>query len=406
VKVWPLGVLVLVFVFTACDDDGTPTADDTPTITTSATAQADATATTPTGEQLLYARADHSIWLYDTESGTQSEIVPAGICPTVYNLQWRPDGQRFAFTCGPGVFVYEVDGTLVERLDQYAGAGWSPDGRHMLLRKVPDDQQVIDNFEDGVLYSFGEAGEPGILTTIVDALGGGFSPDGSRLVYRRPLAAPCAPGCETGLIVRDLATGDERAYGNYVAMDWVRDGTAMLVETEPPEDARVAITAAAILDLSSGQLEPVPALTGLSAIYPTVKNDTVISLGTGGVQGIVLSVVDIEQGTVAPIEGSTISFPSDHIPSSHITSTEEHIYWFDSGGFWYRANYDGSGMEEVGEAPTVFVQFSPGVAYLAYPTYDTGREQQATIVATIDGAFHTEIGSSGFARAWRPTDDR
>lgn len=351
------------------------------------------------------------MWLYDTGSSEQIEIVPAGVCPAIYSPQWRPDGERFAFACGPGVdtdvFVYAADGTLVERLDGYGGAGgsgWSTDGTHILLRKVPDDPQLIDNFEDGVLYTFSQNGEPGTFTTIEDALPLGFSPDSRRLVYRRMPDAPCVPTCETGLIIRDLTTGEERAYGNYAVIDWVRDGSAMLVETQPPVDARQAITAAGILDLTSGELIPAPELNGVGALYPTVRDDTWVALVASG-SPLSLSIVDIREGSVRPIIGSTISFPSDHIPSSHITSTEEHIYWFDVGEptAWYRANYDGSDKEMLSEAFTTFMQFSPSVTHVAYPSTQDG--EQATIVAHIEGHPHINIGSSGFAMAWRPTDD-
>jgi hypothetical protein len=81
------------------------------------------------------------------------------------------------------------------------------------------------------------------------------------------------------------------------------------------------------------------------------------------------------------------------------------ICWFDATGVdspWFRARYDGTGLTELGEAPSLFLTFSARRQFVAYPTADTSGGESHTTVARIDRTEPVQIGPSGFAMAWRP----
>ena len=311
-RVLAAAAVVLALTAACGDSDTTPTATPRPgTPTSSPDTPAPTTTSTLPGptEQLLYARTDHSLWLYNTATGEDSEIVPSGVCPAIQGAEWSPSGERLAFTCGPGVetdvFVYEADGTLVERLARYSQAGWSPDSRYLVLTKVPDDPQSIEPY-GGAIREYDDSGTPLGFSEIEGAVPA-FSPGGRMLVFYRAPDAACAPSCATGLTIRHLDDGTEQTYGDLLPLDWVLDRrTLVTLEDTGGRRENVAEADVILLDADSGERTDALYLRGFFQMWVAATGEAVIGTRYPG-----LTVVDLETQTVSLSNGKSRQFEID-----------------------------------------------------------------------------------------------
>jgi hypothetical protein len=406
----------IVLTLTACGDSNTtPTTTPQSGTPTSSPATPERT-TTPTlpgpAEQLLYGRADNSIWLFDTATGENEQLVAAGVCKSAWSSAvWTDDGSKFAVSCTPGpavpgatAYVFSSDGQQIDSLDGYVSA-WSADGNALLLFQLSSEGQ----YDTLAVRTYALDGRVNETTAFPNVLSWtSFAPGGSRFAYFRKDDAACAPGCPIGISVRDVADGSEQTFGDLFPHIWIDGATLVVQEGYVPRTESVG-EAPSLLNVDAGEREPAPALTCASQCWLAEDPTKVIVLTFGeGTPGIGVGIVDIATQTLISIEGSSISYPSDHIPTGHVTSTGDQIYWFDATGGpsrWYRANYDGTGLEQLGEADSYFLTFSPSVAHVAYLTASPNNDENHVVVATIDARTTVDLPPSTLPLAWRPTTD-
>ncbi len=351
-------------------------------------------------EELLFVGPDQSLRLYNTLTGQQRKVVAAGTCESWYELAWSGDGSRFAAICGPGVdtdvLVYEADGTPVERIEGRSGPiTWRPDGRQLLISRLQD----TDNGWMLELRSYGPTGPAAGISDLPNiALWTPFSPDGRMLAYYRLKDAACAPGCTTGLIVRNVSDGSERSFGDFAPFAWVLDGRKLIVKADYQRAEVSFVNDPYLLDVDTGATTPAPELR--SDLGYWVSDDAgpnVVLLDTDA--GLGLAVADLNSHQKTRIEGSRISFPSDHIPQGHILIHDRDVLWLDAGTAWYRVDVEGSGLARLHETDSLFGWFSPSASFIALGVPD---DPQHTMVWAIDGSASVDLGPSGFGAAWRP----
>lgn len=390
-----------VLIAPACGDDDAPQSPSA----SPETAVPGATETPAAAEELLYARVDGSGWIYDTGTGEQRQIIESGVCERWATASWNHDGSLLAMTCGTtaasDVFITHImdaEGAERDRLEGFRTLGWAPAGNLLLLLEevfaadgARGDQLAI--------YDAGESATDAI-TRIEGATTGVFSPEVTSLAYYRPPGAPCTAECETGLVIRNIDDGSERGYGDVAPAAWVLGGDAIIVRPPAPITAPGG---ASIMSVSTGEMTPLPADAESSGFWVTPDGSRVVFLSRA--EGLGLGVLHATALEVTQISGSRISYPSDHIPEQHVALTDDLIYWFDATGErspWFSARYDGTALTHLGEAATLFMTFSVGRQFVAYPTVDTGGGESLTEVARIDGTQQVELGASGFVMAWRP----
>jgi len=391
-----------VLMASACGDDD---ASQSPSASPGTSAPPDVTETLPASEELLYARADGSGWIFDTGTGEQRQIIESGACERWATASWNHDGSLLAMTCGTSptsdafiTYILEAEGSERGRLEGVRTLGWAPTGNLLLLF---EEMFAADGARRDQLAIYDAAeSAPEAITRIEGATTGVFSPDVTSLAYYRPADASCAPECETGLIIRDIDDGGERAYGDVAPAAWVLGGDAIIVR---PHEPNASTGGASIMAVSSGEMTPFPGDSGFAGYWVTDDGSRVVFLSQA--EGLGLGVLDVATLDVTQISGSRISFPSDHIPEEHVALTDDLIYWFDAtgdGSPWFSARYDGTGLTQLGEAPSLFLTFSALRQFVAYPTVDTSGGESQTVVARIDGTGPVELGPSGFVMAWRP----
>jgi hypothetical protein len=118
---------------------------------------------------------DESIWLLDTATGQDVRLeLPREYEPR--RMEMSPDGKRLAF-CESGVWVYDMRTGEVRQLVRGSPktiVGWAPDSRRLAASasRGHGGTLVIVDTDTG-----------GVTDLQVQALGGVFSPDGTKLAY-------------------------------------------------------------------------------------------------------------------------------------------------------------------------------------------------------------------------------
>lgn len=187
---------------------------------------------------------------------TASANAPAGAPSVVavvddgarnYHPQPSPDGRRIAFDSDRdgerGVYVANADGTQARRISGpgYAAAPtWSPDGKRLAyVRAEPANRRVWNLWVQGVdgtraaritRYSYGQTWTAS------------WFPDNRRICYTH----------EDKVVVRDLATGQDRQFGSPVA------GRLVRTPAVSPDGSKVVFqvfrNGAWLLDLANGSM--------------------------------------------------------------------------------------------------------------------------------------------------------
>jgi hypothetical protein len=410
---------VALFAFAACGDDG----DEQPDASVTAGVTATAATTTPEAtpaegaigapdEELLYVGAEGGLWIWSTESGERRQIVDASACVQFSQVGWSPDGSMFTAVCGPGVetdlLLFAADGTLIDTLTGYDGSSaWPDSSEYLVLAETQLDDALLEHRTLAVL-----AIADGGLPERVDSIDGawtwaGFRAGTTEFAYYRAPDAPCAPDCTLGLNVRDVATGEERSFGDLVPFGWLGDTGTLIVQADYQRRTISLENDAFLLDTDTDERIAIPALSNQNQYWPTTDGSTIVALAIGR-PGIGLDIIDAASGEVTPIFGSTIQYPSDHIPPEHIRPATDRVYWFSADGDsgWYSAGYDGGGLTRHGATESFWLQFSPSASFVAYPsigsTTGDGVTTMNLYVATIDGTRTVDLGVTQFNSAWRP----
>jgi hypothetical protein len=307
-------------------------------------------------------------------------------------------------TCGtsPGsnrfeTYVFDAAGNTLETLPDHRTLEWS-DSNGMLLLLYATPEGAPNEQESLVAYNVDDLM---VVAEFPGATTGSLSSDGRSVASYRPPGAACVDDCEPGLFITSLEDATESQFGDYVPLAWVSGDASLIVRSGQPA-ADGSGFEAFILNVETGALDPVPALNGFTQVWPAPGGNSVVYLSR--LDGLGLAILDVPSLQSTEITGSKISYPSDHIPEHHVALTEDEIYWFDAtgqGAPWYRANYDGTGLIELGAADSYFLRFSVSASYVSYIKPGSPEEGQPLVVATIDGDEVGDLGPSGSASAWR-----
>lgn len=350
-----------------------------------------------------------ALWLTQLGVDTPPRKLLDGEC---VDIRWSPSGDRLVCrlpgTPDRATFMLRiVDGTGKSVVDIADASGfvWSPSGSHLAYLADPSLQNAFRMF---IVDKNGQAVTD--LPTAYKAFGPVgivWSPESAAVAYGHPL----------GISSYHLATGRQMALLNDASsfpLAWVRQGQAVLIATEQRECER-ACYKAAVLDIGTGRTTPVPALD--NSIDHWVSPDASLAVfvsnqvENGRIAGIGLGILDFSNQVITPITGSSISYPSDHIPTQHVVWTPDssHVYWFHSGASWgeggvYRARRDGQEFTQIkdwGPEP-VFgaIRFSPDVrkALILRPVSQTGTWRLLDLQTNAETQASLPSGFQG----WRP----
>jgi Tol biopolymer transport system component len=174
----------------------------------------------PDGTRLVFVSdrsGDNNLWLLRLADG-EARPLTKGVAYTYLSPDWTPDGQYVVVARGGGLlgleklWLFHADGGTGLPLIRQPGAlktvgpAFGPDGRYVWYAQRSGAWQynaVLPQYQIGLFDR-----ETGTRTTMSSRYGSAFrpalSPDGKWLTYGTRHDA------ETGLVLRELATGDER----------------------------------------------------------------------------------------------------------------------------------------------------------------------------------------------------
>ena len=208
-----------------------------------------------TGSAMFYhaeSNGQSTLMRADTDSGGAILRVTSIVDDHSRNFHARPspDGSLIAFDSDRegerAVYVANADGTDVRRIsgDGFAAVpSWSPDGRTLAYVRAEEGRPAVWNLWTTNL----DSGATTRVTShrVGQPWGASWFPDGRRLAYSH----------ETRLVVRDLATGRERAYSSPVK------GRLVRTPAVSPDGRRIIFQVRRdgtwLLDLSDGAMRKV-----------------------------------------------------------------------------------------------------------------------------------------------------
>ena len=235
-----IACLVASLFAAACANDAAAPVPPTPPsspIAVTATAPVEPVGARPLpgpAEELLYLRADESVWLYDTLTGEQSQIMPSGLCERWPRPEWNHDGSRIAVSCGQTVegdtalFIFDAAGTQLARIEGSSLYSWLNTPKLLLGREDSVDAQDVSHLT--LTIHRVDASEAEVVRVFPEITAVSPAPDGVSLAYYRAPGAPCAPACQTGLVIHNIADATERAYGDFVPYQWLPGGESIIVQ--------------------------------------------------------------------------------------------------------------------------------------------------------------------------------
>jgi len=150
------------------------------------------------------------------QRGVDSTVVTA---PAIERPAWSPAGDRLTFTMGGarrGVYVVPLDGRYTNLVStRHAASAWDPDGRHLTLVELPDDEVAYNGDPDRV----GDRAAHDLLS----ASGGLWSVDA-------PLPPDAGFAASNVAAHAPFATENERTRHNLSALDELAARTAKLYD--------------------------------------------------------------------------------------------------------------------------------------------------------------------------------
>ena len=192
------------------------------------------------GRVVAYVRREaglSGLWIRQVASSSEVQVLSAaGVI--FEHLAFSPDGDFIYFTRSPfgkGIYslyrIPSLGGAERKILDDVArGFAVAPDGRRLLFARtnLPAQDATVriaaaDGSGEQVLMNLKR---PEFLTT-----GQAWSPDGNRIALVATASSP-ETGTVNRVIVRDIATGDERSLPGLpqtASVDWLSDGTGLLI---------------------------------------------------------------------------------------------------------------------------------------------------------------------------------
>ncbi len=336
-----------------------------------------------------------NLWLMSAD-GRDTTQLSRTTDDTYASPEWTPDGKYVAVTRsvtgGPKLFLYHVDGgagvqLIREPANQMTiGATFTPDGRHVWFATRTGTSQYNTIFPTYQLAAYDR--ELGTRTTMTSRYGSAFrpviSPDGKLLTYGSRHDA------QTGLRIRELATGSER----WLAYPIQRDNTEANPETDALPGYSFTPDSRAIVISYGGEMWRVPvdgsAATKIPftviadiAIGPEVKFQYVIDDSS--------TFIARQIRDVAPSpDGSRIAFSA-------------------LGDLWVVDLPEGTPRRIAGSADGEFYPtWSPDGAWLAYATW--GAEGGHLFKMRADGRGQpvrlTREVATYYSTAWSPDGSR
>jgi len=339
-----------------------------------------------TVHEVAYIDTDGAIVLYDADSG-ESRIVADIACGTPSaqpkqvvgpQLSWSPDGKTLAClvssetpTGGRAGMIALIDvesGASIGRPRVQADGAlyWAPAGdvfAYIRSGIVTACGAACTGLADSVAF-YNTAGEQitfleaQYLTAFGPAAWSAWgwplwSPDGSKIVYKAAWKGGSELGYKT--LVLDIATGEETLQQGDVPLAWAFNEDGIITAgnyRRESADAFPSYRAQIIKDFL--ELRTLAELDNGVQFWVAPGGEKVVYLtpGFAPVEGGTvpgLGVLDLSSGEAMPIEGSLITYGSDHIPQEWVTFSEdgEDVYWVGGDGVGYRAKMDGTSLTEL-----------------------------------------------------------
>ncbi|MBI4301037.1 MAG: PD40 domain-containing protein [Chloroflexi bacterium] len=357
--------------------------------------------------QLAYADGEGSIWIINADGSGKKKLIDSERCPYATFLSWSPRGDRLVCrgvnpdkplprpepSLNNVMVVVDINGRILKETEFMGSFAWSPTGHYLAY-------SVLRGTATEITARYYVADAEGNAIASLDGVEGDivWSPDGSSLAYN----------AERGkVVIYDVNTGTTRTLGIGIdrALAWVLDGKAILVASQYREGDGMGIRyEASLLDLASGQLARLAQFDNGIQFWMSLDSQSAVFISGFGEAGLRLSILDFATLTVTPIVDSTISYPSERIPSSHVAFSPDssHIYWADAKlpkMAVYRAQSNGTGLTTLATLPSLHMRFSSDFTMIAYVV---GGNPPTLWVAKIDGSGAIQIGPLRNTFAWRP----
>lgn len=385
----------------------------------------------PSRHELAYFSSDGSLWLYDADTDERRLLAQDGVCGTFSRIEWSPTGERLAcigsdsgevFADGR-IVVRDTTGAVVGQIEEagIADVYWSPAGEVFLYGvdlfvEPPSTGARRYRIADDTGRQLADLGAwdlTGVVWPAQASYGFPFwSPNGNGIVFRR--------SANDQVNIFWLNTGYESVWHEgYAPLAWAFGGQALIVgaQYQPlPSVAAPAYQAFLIGLYPPGQVRLTALDNAVQFWMAPPYGERIVYVTRGqradGLPG--LGVIDLRTGEARPIEGSLITYGSDHIPPEWVTFSRdgEWVYWVGGDNAGYRARLDGSGLEKVIELDEPGFTWSPDHELASYVgTNDDGVTRTSTLyILRPDGSRRVidERSTSGVgvttvprAAAWR-----
>ncbi|MDO8613613.1 MAG: hypothetical protein Q7R32_12455 [Dehalococcoidia bacterium] len=207
---------------------------------------------TPGVQRLAYIGTDLDVWIMNEDGSNQQKLFDIATDPgdSVHNLQWSPDGTKFAVTRSPKDVVYIVSaaGEKLLELPAVSFLAWSPSSDTYAVARGPAlevESAVL------VLDPRGDTAVELANIQIVDQAY--FSPDGRRLTFYEFVGGGGLCGDYRGLLA-DLQTGEVRPIDPAEPPIPCGKGPPIFSPTNPS----LLAYGDGLFDLDAGRVQPLP----------------------------------------------------------------------------------------------------------------------------------------------------
>jgi Tol biopolymer transport system component len=197
----------------------------------------------PDGRQVAFAAPDAEgmsrVYLSALDGMDLRPLTPAGV--TAHSPAWSPDGRTIAYVDDEGLGVQDLASGVVRRFERLPTGeieepSFRMDGRRILFTRTSGPRGLRS-----ALWTVpAHGGRPRLL--LERATAGTWSPDGSRLVFRRRdnehaigvlrdkgYLNPFAVDGERGIWIADAHGGEPRRLGEGTAASWAPDSRRLVV---------------------------------------------------------------------------------------------------------------------------------------------------------------------------------
>jgi Tol biopolymer transport system component len=306
--------LLLALLALAACGGGTEEAQPTPTPSPAAarpspTPEATPTATPtpePAAQRIAYISTDLDVWIMNADGSGQQKLFDIETEPgdSVSNLQWSPDGSKFAVTKRGSedvIYIVNADGETLVEVPGVRFLAWSPDGTRIAFRTCePVTPPDFDPCNDRIYVMNADDSNLTLLAEDIPASDlHWWSPDGTRIaISSGGIYVINADG--SGLTRLDIAA-------SYV--DWSPDGRWLALFAVIRELGHSAEVSGMLADLQTTEVEPID--PDEQPINETVTSPPIFSPTDASLLAYGSRLFDLNTGQERSLPGVAVSWSPD-----------------------------------------------------------------------------------------------